>query len=166
MAKFGCDPLLNRHISVYCILMAFQHTLKDLFRDHTQISPFNTNVRSVRSLMTPSPPSQSVRLNGDLMKASSAAITLNLQPMSVKGSHLCHFLVDHYHICTKSCQHINEHVYRISRQYLNNWQCSRWSKMTLFYRFSLRKNAKFSPIKKRTDLLTPSPHNVRSVRSY
>ena len=33
----------------------------------------------------PLPPSQSVCLNGDLMKASSAAITLNLKPTSEKA---------------------------------------------------------------------------------
>ena len=44
--------------------------------------------------------SQSVRLNGHLMKASSVAITLNLQPTSVKGSHLRHYSANHYQICT------------------------------------------------------------------
>ena len=80
-------------------------------RDHVQISPFNTNVRSVRSLMTPSPLSQNVRLNGDLMKASAAAIMLNLQPTSVKGSHLRQFT----NILMSMCTEFHENILTIDK---------------------------------------------------
>ena len=74
--------------------------------------------------MTPSPPSQSIHLNGDFMKALSATIALNLQLPFVKGSHIRNFLANHCQICSKSHQHIDEHVCRISRKYLNKWQCT------------------------------------------
>jgi len=67
--------------------------------------------RTERTLVHDPLPLARAYVYGNLMKASSAAITLNLQSMSVKGSHLRHLSVNHSQIRTKSCPHIDEYVY-------------------------------------------------------
>ena len=62
-----------------------------------------------------------------------------------------------YQIPTMSRKHINEAVYEISHLYLKDWRYTRRSNIVIFSWFVWFQNTLISPLKKRTDPMTPSP---------
>ena len=67
-----------------------------------------------------------------------------------------------YQIPTMSRKHMNKAVYEISHLYLKDWR----SNIVIFSWLVWFQNTLISPLKKRTDPLTPSPPSVRSVRFH